>query len=205
MNWDSERAVRLMSEAKCQTNFNKSHFVQGLKRELSPAENRVPWCMAGTGSCLAVFWVPGFWVLLTILSCTPLQTCHHHGGFALSSAEQSQGHSPGFNKSSTISGPKGIGSTLDPSCLILPQIAYAWVDWTSCPKGFLAVPSSWDSFSKFTLVMLIFVPPPLPDSSELQCHFRSYLIWEHIPAPEKEQAFIPACALSADLLTKLYM
>ena len=72
MNWDSERAVRLMSEAKCQTNFNKSHFVQGLKRELSPAENRVPWCMAGTGSCLAAFWVPGFWVLLTILSCTPL-------------------------------------------------------------------------------------------------------------------------------------
>lgn len=205
----------MMSEAKCQTNFNKSHFVQGLKRELSPAENRVPWCMAGTGSCLAVLsaWLlsPAHYLELHSPGLgsegllPPLQTCHHHGGFALSSAEQSQGHSPGFNKSSTISGPKGIGSTLDPSCLILPQIAYAWVDWTSCPKGFLAVPSSWDSFSKFTLVMTIFVPPPLPDSSELQCHFRSYLIWEHIPAPEKEQAFIPACALSADLLTKLYM
>lgn len=136
----------------------------------------------------------------------PLQTCHHHGGFALSSfTEQSQGRSPGFNKSSTISGPKGIGSTLDPLCLILPLIAYAWVDWTPCPRGFVAVLSSWDSFSKFTLIMLIFAPASLPDSSELQCHFRSYLIWEHIPAPEKEQAFIPACALSADLLTKLYM
>lgn len=70
MNWASERAVRLTSGAKCQINFNKGHFVLGLKRELSPAENCVPWCMADPGSCLAMFRVPGCWVLLTDLSCT---------------------------------------------------------------------------------------------------------------------------------------
>lgn len=100
-------------------------------------------------------------------------------------------------------GPKALARLLIPCVLpFLWLITYPPVHGTLNLEGFLAVHSSWDPSSNFAL--MIFVPAPLPGFSELQRCLCSCLIWECIPAPEKEQAFALPCALSSDLLTKLY-
>lgn len=112
----------------------------------------------------------------------PLQTCQHCWDFALSSfAKHSQGRALGFNESSTISGPEGIGSALGPSCPILPLIAYTQVCLTLCPKGFLAVlflGPTGQTCSNGAYIRAI----PLTDLSEFQGFFCSPLIWESLPA-----------------------
>lgn len=172
---DFEGAVGMRSGDECPTNISNRHCAV-TQVQVESCWN--PLCLSG-GQVLAapyesmkVFGVPGCPALLVTLSCAPqiwgeegdyhpLQTCQHRQSFALSSfVKYSRGRSLGFNKSSTISGPKGIGSAVSPSCPILPLIAYARVHWTLHPKGFLAVVSFWDTLDRLALMVRIFVPGP---------------------------------------------
>ena len=216
---ESEAAVGMRSEDKCPTISNK-HFVQQPKCKSNPAETPCPSVVGRHWQVLVKAWM--------CLVHPAIQPCLSPGVVLSRSGERKGTTTPSRLASTAGSllypplpntaraapwdltnpllfwGPRVLAVLLIP-----PAPFFLWL-FTLGYVGLCILSNFLQScllgpMGRFALLVCIFMPAPLPDPSEFQRLFCSPLIWKSLPALEKEQAFIPACASSSDLLTKLYM